>query len=83
MTVVVDASVALKWYVSEDESKAALALLESDERLIAPDRPSALLITRTAATVITAGLLKPANAASGWISPSRTQAIRLVIATTS
>ena len=30
MTVVVDASVALKWYVSEDGSEAALALLESD-----------------------------------------------------
>jgi predicted nucleic acid-binding protein len=37
MTVVVHASVALKWYVSEDGSEAALALLESDERLIAPD----------------------------------------------
>ena len=50
---------------------------------IAPDRPSARLITSTAATVITAGLLKPAKAASGPISPSRTQAIRLAIATTS
>lgn len=37
LTVVVDASVALTWYVSEVESEAALALLESEERLIAPD----------------------------------------------
>ena len=37
MTVVVDASVALKWYVDEEDSEAALALLASDERLIAPD----------------------------------------------
>ena len=37
MTVVVDASVALKWYIDEDDSEAALALLESGERLIAPD----------------------------------------------
>ena len=50
---------------------------------IAPERASARLITSTAATVITAGLLNPAKAASGPISPSRTQAIRLVIATTS
>ena len=37
MTVVVDASVALKWYVAEDDSNVALALLNSGERLIAPD----------------------------------------------
>jgi predicted nucleic acid-binding protein len=37
MTIVVDASVALKWYVREQGSEAALALLNSDERLIAPD----------------------------------------------
>lgn len=37
MTLVVDASVALKWYVSEADSEQALALLESGERLIAPD----------------------------------------------
>jgi predicted nucleic acid-binding protein len=37
MTVIVDASVALKWYLDEDDSEAALALLESGERLIAPD----------------------------------------------
>jgi hypothetical protein len=49
----------------------------------APERASARLITRTAATVITAGLLNPANAASGSISPSTTQTMRLVIATTS
>lgn len=36
MTIVVDASVALKWYLSEDDSDAALALLTSGERLIAP-----------------------------------------------
>jgi predicted nucleic acid-binding protein len=37
MTIVVDAGVALKWYLSEDDSEAALALLDSGERLIAPD----------------------------------------------
>jgi predicted nucleic acid-binding protein len=37
MTIVVDASVALKWYLSEEDSEAALALLDSGERLIAPD----------------------------------------------
>jgi predicted nucleic acid-binding protein len=37
MTIVVDASVALKWYVAEEDSGAALALLTSGERLIAPD----------------------------------------------
>jgi predicted nucleic acid-binding protein len=37
MTIVVDASVALKWYLSEHDSEAALALLTSGERLIAPD----------------------------------------------
>lgn len=37
MTVVVDASVALKWYWSEPDSKAALALLNSDDRMVAPD----------------------------------------------
>jgi predicted nucleic acid-binding protein len=37
MTIVVDASVALKWYLNEDDSEQALALLAADERLIAPD----------------------------------------------
>jgi len=37
MTIVVDASVALKWYVDEEHSEQALALLASNERLIAPD----------------------------------------------
>lgn len=37
MTIVVDASVTLKWYWSEPDSEAALVLLDSDERLIAPD----------------------------------------------
>jgi predicted nucleic acid-binding protein len=37
MTIVVDASVALKWYLNEDDSERALALLVADERLIAPD----------------------------------------------
>jgi predicted nucleic acid-binding protein len=37
MTIVVDASVALKWYIEEEDSAAALALLASGERLIAPD----------------------------------------------
>ena len=37
MTIVVDASVALKWYVNEGDSAAALALVASGERLIAPD----------------------------------------------
>jgi hypothetical protein len=50
---------------------------------IAPERASTRLITRTAATVITAGLLNAAKAASGPISPSKTQTIRLVMATMS
>jgi predicted nucleic acid-binding protein len=37
MTIVVDASVALKWYLNEEDSERALALLTSGERLIAPD----------------------------------------------
>jgi predicted nucleic acid-binding protein len=36
MTLVVDASVALKWFVGEDGSDRAVALLDSDEPLIAP-----------------------------------------------
>ena len=37
MTLVVDASVALKWFVDEDGSDRAVALLDGDEPLIAPD----------------------------------------------
>jgi predicted nucleic acid-binding protein len=37
MTIVVDASVALNWYLDEEDSERALALLASGERLIAPD----------------------------------------------
>jgi predicted nucleic acid-binding protein len=37
VTIVVDASVALKWYWSEPDSEAALTLLHSDRRMIAPD----------------------------------------------
>lgn len=37
MTFVVDASVAVKWLVEEPHSKAANRLLESKERLVAPD----------------------------------------------
>jgi predicted nucleic acid-binding protein len=37
MTLVVDASVALKWFVEEDGSAAAAALLMSPEFLVAPD----------------------------------------------
>lgn len=36
MTMVVDASVALKWYVREEDSERALALLDSAERFHAP-----------------------------------------------
>jgi predicted nucleic acid-binding protein len=36
--VVIDASVAVKWYVAEDESERAVALLDADEILfLAPD----------------------------------------------
>lgn len=45
MTIVVDASVALKWYVDEEDSERALALLNSGERLIAPDLIVAELCT--------------------------------------
>jgi predicted nucleic acid-binding protein len=37
MTLVVDASVALKWFVSEPGSDAAVRVLDSGEPLIAPD----------------------------------------------
>lgn len=37
MTLVVDASVALKWFVESAHSEAAVKLLERDEELIAPD----------------------------------------------
>ncbi len=37
MTLVVDASVALKWFVAEADSALALAVLASDEILISPD----------------------------------------------
>ena len=37
MTLVVDASVALKWYVSEELSHEAFRLLRSGEELIAPE----------------------------------------------
>jgi predicted nucleic acid-binding protein len=36
MTVVVDASVALKWYLTEPGTDAALALLQQTPRLMAP-----------------------------------------------
>lgn len=37
MTVVVDASVALRWYVETASSGAAVSILAGDEALIAPD----------------------------------------------
>ena len=37
MTLVVDASVALKWFVAEPDSVTALAVLSLGETLIAPD----------------------------------------------
>ncbi len=37
MTLVVDASVALKWFVAEDGSTRAAALLAGPELLVAPD----------------------------------------------
>ena len=37
MTVIIDASVALKWFIEEPESDAARRILECDEPLTAPD----------------------------------------------
>lgn len=37
MTLVVDASVAIKWFVQESRSDAARAVLDSGEPLVAPD----------------------------------------------
>lgn len=37
MTLVVDASVAIKWFVEESRSGAARAVLDSGEPLVAPD----------------------------------------------
>ncbi|MBM3560577.1 MAG: hypothetical protein FJX53_12015, partial [Alphaproteobacteria bacterium] len=48
-----------------------------------PPRASAWLSTSTAATVITAGLPKPENAASGFTRPASTQATSAATATTS
>lgn len=35
--LVIDASVAIKWYIPEDQSDAAVSLLESGDTLLAPD----------------------------------------------
>jgi predicted nucleic acid-binding protein len=37
VTAIVDASIAVKWLVEEIDSQAAQRLLDSDERLVAPD----------------------------------------------
>lgn len=37
MTVVIDASVAFRWYFGTTKAERADALIEADERLIAPD----------------------------------------------
>ena len=37
MTLVVDASIAVKWLVDELDHEAAQSLLDADERLVAPD----------------------------------------------
>lgn len=37
MTLVVDASVAFKWFAQEDGTDRALALLEREEPIVAPD----------------------------------------------
>ena len=37
MTLVIDASVALKWFVEEQGSDKARGLLSREERLIAPE----------------------------------------------
>ena len=37
MTLVVDANVAIKWFVEESRSDAARAVLASGEPLVAPD----------------------------------------------
>jgi predicted nucleic acid-binding protein len=37
LTLVIDASVALKWFIDEDGSDRAAALLDGKELLIAPD----------------------------------------------
>ena len=58
MTVVVDASVALKWFVAEDDSAAALDLLGSSEVLIAPDLVVAE-VSNAAWKAVRSGLMKP------------------------
>ena|SRR5919106_523431 len=37
MTLVIDASVAFKWFVQEEGTERALVLLERDEPVVAPD----------------------------------------------
>lgn len=58
MTVVVDASVALKWFVSEDDSEFALGLLGSSEVLIAPDLVVAE-VSNAAWKAVRSGFMKP------------------------
>jgi predicted nucleic acid-binding protein len=47
VTVAVDASVVLKWYVAEADSAAARSLFVSEQDVIAPERR---LIARVAST---------------------------------
>ena len=37
MTLVIDSSVAVKWFVVEADQEQALAILDQDEELVAPD----------------------------------------------
>ena len=47
MSLVIDASVALRWFINAPGSEAAIALLDGDEPLIAPDLVVAELVNAT------------------------------------
>ena len=67
--IVVDASVAAKWYLAEPESTQALALLNSRNVLMAPDiiRPEVTSAITRAARTGRISTLQARNAAHSWL----------------
>jgi predicted nucleic acid-binding protein len=60
--LVVDCSVAVKWFLEEPGDKEALAVLRSGERLVAPDLIVAEIV-KVLWKRVTAGVIEPAQAA--------------------
>jgi predicted nucleic acid-binding protein len=80
MTLVVDASVAAKWYLPEAESPQALALLGSPRQLIAPSliktEVCAAITRRVRPKEITAGEAK--EHCQEWFADLRDDAVQIV-----